>query len=187
MRYGTTAGVTIAATLTVASWLVFPGAAAAPPVESRAPSPTVSSSTTVVPSTRAAAVRGEQARVSTTTIAPTLVDQSLGALNDVRDAVGLGRLAADPDLDALAQTWAVRLAADERLHHSSLIYEVIEGDDWTAAGENVGYGPSVGVLMDAFVASPTHEANIVNPRYRAVGIGIVVVDDVIWTAHLFAG
>lgn len=187
MRYGTTAGVVIATSLTVASWLVFPGAAATPSAESAASAPVLPSTTTVVASTRAAPVRHEQLLVSTTTIVQTLEDETRGALDDLRDRVGLGRLAADPDLDALAQTWAAQLAADARLHHSSLIHEVIEGDDWTAAGENVGYGPSIPVLIDAFAASPTHEANIVNPRYRAVGIGIVVVDDVIWTAHLFAG
>ncbi|MDW3219981.1 MAG: CAP domain-containing protein [Acidimicrobiales bacterium] len=187
MRYGTTAGFGLAVTLTVASWLVFPGAAAAPTSTPSGVESTVTSSPPIATAARADVATDGPVRVTTTTVAPTLAEETRHALNDLRHAAGLDPLVADDELDALAQAWAARIAVDARLHHSSLIYDVVEDDAWTAAGENVGYGPSVAVLIDAFVASPSHEANIVSPRYRAIGIGIVVVDDVIWTAHLFAG
>ncbi len=43
--------------------------------------------------------------------------------------------------------------------------------DWTALGENVAMGYStVDNVMAAWMASPGHRANILNPAYRDVGL-----------------
>lgn len=110
----------------------------------------------------------------------------LAALNALRSERGLAPLGARADLDLLAQAWAADMAAADDLRHSDLIYDVIAGA-WTTAGENVGYGPSVAVIVDALEASPGHLDNMLNPDFTSVGIGVVWVDDVLWTAHLFAG
>ena len=41
-----------------------------------------------------------------------------------------------------------------------------------ATGENVGYGPDVDNVHNAFVASPEHQAIIVGSAYRLVGIAV---------------
>lgn len=110
----------------------------------------------------------------------------LAALNALRAERGLVPLGGRADLDLLAQSWAAEMAAADDLRHSDLIYDVIAGA-WTTAGENVGYGPSVAVIVDALEASPGHLDNMLNPDFTSVGIGVVWVDDVLWTAHLFAG
>ena len=57
---------------------------------------------------------------------------------------------------------------------------------WTLVGENVGAGPEVGGLMDAFVASPTHYANIVEPRFDYIGVGVTWGSDGrMYTTHVF--
>lgn len=110
----------------------------------------------------------------------------LAELNALRGGRGLAELTRRADLDALARSWAARMAADDDLRHSDLIYDVIDGP-WSTAGENIGYGPSVAVIFDALEASAGHLDNMVNPDFTSVGVGVVRVGDVLWTVHLFAG
>lgn len=197
MRYGATIG--LALLLSVASWLVLPGAATAPApaartaVEPRPPRPDpwiVEDRGPMVPivedraaATSPSSVSNSRQEIDVDSVAAAF----LHAVNEVREAAGAPRLHADDDLATLGHGWAVTLAEEGRLRHSSLIHAVVDDPAWTAAGENVGYGPSVAVLVEAFVESPSHRANIVDPRYRSAGIGVAVVDGVIWTTHLFAG
>jgi len=44
---------------------------------------------------------------------------------------------------------------------------------WQALDENVGDGPSVDDLWRAFVASPHHLENLLDPQVSAVGVGVV--------------
>ena len=52
---------------------------------------------------------------------------------------------------------------DRYICHASPISEGMT-QDWAKLGENVGTGPDVGSVMDAFIASPGHYANIVDPN-----------------------
>jgi uncharacterized protein YkwD len=47
---------------------------------------------------------------------------------------------------------------------------------WWAWGENVGYGPSVGALDDAWTNSWWHYANIVDPAFTSIGVGVAYDD-----------
>jgi hypothetical protein len=53
---------------------------------------------------------------------------------------------------------------------------------WISLGENIGVGPAddVAGLQKAFMHSPLHRANLMNPAFRYVGIGVVVKDDTLW-------
>lgn len=190
MRHAASTMVLIGVAFTVASWLVFPGAVGAPPPS---PAPVSSpahpdaASRAAAPTTIAPPVPSPAAPppVPVSTTPPP--DAFLAGLNEVRTAAGVAPLHHDPSLAERADRWAARLASAGELRHSELIYEVVDEGRWRAAGENVGYGPEVDVLVDAFVASAAHHANMINPDYVAVGIGVVEVDGVLWTAHLFAG
>ncbi len=60
--------------------------------------------------------------------------------------------------------------------------------DWTKAGENVGRGGTVDAVWDAFMASPSHAANVLDPAFTRIGVGVVrTPDGVLYTAHRFAG
>ena len=39
----------------------------------------------------------------------------------------------------------------------------------------VGYGPGVQIVHNAFVASPHHYENLVEPSYNLIGIGVTVL------------
>ena len=100
-------------------------------------------------------------------------------LEDVRVEAGLPTLIREPALDAVARSWAVRLAGSGELEHNPA-YAAEIPDGWSASGENVGWAdPAVerledlpAALHEAWLDSPTHKANLLDPAYTAVGIGI---------------
>lgn len=96
-------------------------------------------------------------------------------LNADRNANGLPALVDYSVADAKAQAWAEHLAQNSSvppvLSHSSLP-DGYQAGTWCYLGENVGAGPSVAAIEPAFMASPTHRANILNVNYNHVGTGV---------------
>ena len=60
-------------------------------------------------------------------------------------------------------------------------------NDWSTAGENVGYGSSVEEVHQRFMASSAHRANILNPSFRQAGVGVVAVNGTTWVTIVFLG
>jgi uncharacterized protein YkwD len=89
-----------------------------------------------------------------------------------------------PDLTAMARQWAGRIADDGHISHRPDLREAAPAD-WLKIGENVGVGYSAQQLHDAFVASPAHLRNLVDPEYQSIGVGVVVRGDEIWVAQNF--
>ncbi len=107
-------------------------------------------------------------------------------INAVRAANGLGPLRVDANMTAAARDWTVWMAENETLQHAG---DITTGapSDWLKAGENVGRGGSVGAVWDAFLNSSTHRANVLDPAYDTVGIGVAWTDDGrMYTTHRFA-
>ena len=105
-------------------------------------------------------------------------------LNDLRASKGLSPLIVDLRLNDIARTWSGRMAAAGVMSHNpSLSSQAPAG--WQKLGENVGYGPTVVGLHDALVASPPHYANMVDPGFNAVGVGVVVSGRTIWVTQVF--
>ncbi|HJQ78209.1 MAG TPA: CAP domain-containing protein [Acidimicrobiia bacterium] len=95
----------------------------------------------------------------------------LSALNSYRNSNGLGSLTVDGGLRSHARNHtADMIAAGDWFHSSSAELQAAAGSGWTKLGENVGHGPSVSSLHDAFVNSPSHRANMLGD-YNYVGIG----------------
>lgn len=110
--------------------------------------------------------------------------QFVGLINQLRGSRGLAPLAVHGELTARARSWAATMASAGRIFHASDLSAGITAN-WVKLGENVGVGGDVGSLFDAFVASPSHLANLVDPAYGHVGVGVVVAGDRIYTAHRF--
>jgi hypothetical protein len=108
----------------------------------------------------------------------------VAALNDVRIANGLPPFTVDPELADLARAHAQEMADAGDIFHANPISAGYTGE-WAKLGENVGVGANVEVLMDAFVASPGHFANIVDPAFTHVGVGVVYRDSALYTTHRF--
>lgn len=125
---------------------------------------------------------------------PTLVSTSPPAedafiehLNATRTAAGLEPLRRDPGLGEAARHWARWMGERHDLRHAD---DIVTGApaDWTKAGENVGRGGTVRAVWDAFMDSPSHAANVLDPAFTRIGVGVVrTPNGMLYTAHRFAG
>lgn len=108
-------------------------------------------------------------------------------INQVRADVGLPPLVVHSELTSGARSWAQSMATSDQLAHSPNMASGVTAQ-WTVLGENVGvHGVhNLQQLFDAFVASPSHYKNLVDPRFQYVGIGVVHTDaGKLWTTHRF--
>lgn len=104
-------------------------------------------------------------------------------INSERAAVGVSELEVVPELVEGARGHAADMAAAGHLFHNQNLADVAEG--WTLLGENVGMGGDVESLHAAFMGSPDHRANLLNPAYDAVGVGVVWSDEVPHVVQVF--
>ncbi len=104
-------------------------------------------------------------------------------INQERTSRGLTPLAIHADLVAGARKQAASIRDAGRLFHNANLGSVTTG--WTKLGENVGYGGTVSGLHAAFMNSPSHRANVLDPVYTNVGVGVVVEGSTIWVAEVF--
>jgi cysteine-rich secretory family protein len=65
----------------------------------------------------------------------------------------------------------LQIAQSNTLAHNGALPNQVSG--WETLGENVGDGPSVDSLEQAFEASPHHYENMVDARFRTIGVGVV--------------
>ena len=96
---------------------------------------------------------------------------ALTALNDDRKENGVASLKLNETLNIKADEWATNLRDRCVLEHS-ILTEGTSDLNWQALGENVGYGPSIRVVQDAFMNSPAHRASILRESFEVVGIGV---------------
>jgi len=102
----------------------------------------------------------------------------LSRLNSERTSHGLAPLIMRSDLTQIAQSWSAHMAATGVLSHNPSLASQVT--NWLAVGENVGDGPTIADLDAAFMASPKHRANVLDPSYDDVGIGTVTRNGTIW-------
>jgi len=105
------------------------------------------------------------------------------AMTHDRHAHNLQQLPVNMAAQRKAQAWAERLAADGYLHHSHLPSGI--NVRWCSLGENVGSGPSVNSIEQAYMASAGHRANILATRWNGVGVGYARRGNTIYTVHVF--
>ncbi len=107
--------------------------------------------------------------------------------NDARGTSGLAHLALQRDLVSSARMQSREMLSAGDIFHSPDLADRVPGL-WSAAGENVGRGYDIRDIQTAFMASPTHRANVLDPEYSQVGIGTVVreSDGRIFVTVLFA-
>lgn len=116
------------------------------------------------------------------------------ALNQARVAEGLSPLKLDLTLTALAREKARDMVVNNYFSHTSptlgTAFEMMKraGVNFTSAGENLGEAGSVYAVHYRLLASPTHRANILNPLFSEVGIGVVdLFPSGVMVAEFFVG
>jgi cysteine-rich secretory family protein len=119
-------------------------------------------------------------------VASTSSDESsfVSRINSERTSRGLQALTVSSDLVSVARNWSSRMAASQTISHDPNISN--EVSNWTRLGDNVGRGPDVTSIHDAFMNSPEHRSNILDPEYTQIGVGVVAgSDDRLYVTEIF--
>lgn len=105
----------------------------------------------------------------------------LNLVNKERNAAGLDSLAIDKGVNIVAQVKALDMAYNGYFNHVSPTYgdpfEMLEffGIEFMTAGENIAQGPwTPEQVMDIWMNSPGHRANILDPDFTHIGIGYTI-------------
>ena len=104
-------------------------------------------------------------------------------VNALRASHGLAPVGLHSVLTAKAEGWAQHMADTGCLCHSNLPDGVTVG--WRKLGENIGRGPSVASIHDALVNSPLHYANMVDPSFHWIGVGVAYGGGLMYVAEVF--
>jgi hypothetical protein len=110
--------------------------------------------------------------------------QFVAMVNQTRAGVGAPPLSVDGQLTALARQHAQVMADAGTIFHANPISAGVTAP-WIKLGENVGTGPSVPPIMTAFINSAKHYANIIDPSFTSIGVGVVWVGNQLFTTHRF--
>jgi uncharacterized protein YkwD len=104
-------------------------------------------------------------------------------INALRSSQGLAALEVNRTLVDKARGWAQRMASGGSVTHSNLSEGVTVA--WAKLGENVGKGGDVDSIHEAFAASPDHRANMVDPGFRDLGVGVAYGRRSLWVSEVF--
>jgi hypothetical protein len=96
----------------------------------------------------------------------------LDLTNQLRRSKGLSPLATNGQLTSLARRWSAKMAAANGIFHNMNLPNDVTLY-WQKLGENVGVGSTVEDIQTAFINSPHHYVNLVDPLFNYVGIGVV--------------
>ena len=105
-------------------------------------------------------------------------EQIIALVNQVREESGLSSLVYHPQLGVAAQRYAEFIAAHDVLNHTAdgrtldKRAEAAGYTTWVALGENLAGGyTTFDEALTAWLASPTHRDNIMNPGFTETGVG----------------
>lgn len=106
-------------------------------------------------------------------------------VNDYRADHDLAKLKRNKCLNRFAAKQAQAMANQQRLFHQDLD-KIANACDMGYVGENVAYGPfTAKVMVQQWLQSPQHRANIVKRQYRLTGVAARRGGDYWWAAQVF--
>jgi hypothetical protein len=105
-------------------------------------------------------------------------------MNYARTSRGLRAYPVRSDLVSVARRQAARMAAQHRMFHNPNLGAEVTG--WRNVGENVGEGPDVASIHNAFMGSASHRENILSTVFTEVGVGTARGSDgVLYVSQVF--
>ena len=151
--------------------------APAAPAPTSAPAPAATTPPTTAPTNTAPPATAPATTAPPTTAPVSATDayeaRILVLVNQERAGAGLSPLTASSCADGFAESWAPVLQANRALSHQSL-GPILTACHSRTAGENVAYGNvTADQMMAMWMNSPGHRANILSPRFTAIGIAAV--------------
>ena len=113
-------------------------------------------------------------------------NEDISLINQARTANKVRTLVGQQAAANKAQAWSAHMARTGVLEHTGGGTKVdpkpLTG--WCAYGENVGYGPSVAAVHQAFLNSPPHKANMLG-KFNAVGTGVTLKGRTVWVTEIY--
>lgn len=126
-------------------------------------SPTIAVAVAAAPAPTSTAPRTEASDVR---------DLILQKTNEFRRQNGRAPLTLMPALTTVAQNWTDHMAATGDFNHNPSYWKQYPGG-WSNAGENIAVGQTPEQVVDAWINSPGHRANLLG-NYDRIGIGYAV-------------
>jgi len=109
--------------------------------------------------------------------------QFVAKINASRAAAGKAPLEVYWDLTDDARAQSARMADKGEIYHNPGLSGVT--GVWQALGENVGVGPDVASLHEAFMNSPSHRGNILGD-YNYIGVGVTTDEaGLVWVTMIY--
>lgn len=102
---------------------------------------------------------------------PSAEAEFVSFINQSRSAAGLAALSVHSDLVVGARNHTAKMIPTNSIFHSTSAELSAVTTGWVTLGENVGRGGNASVLHQAFMASPSHKANILGD-FDKVGVGV---------------
>ena len=118
------------------------------------------------------------------------IEDTLALINDARRSENASALRDDPDLRWAARTRAIAIATSQQLSHDGMAAAIrASGYHSSVAAENLASGYwSPSAVVQGWLGSSGHHANIVNSAYRDTGIGCVIDQNgKLWWSEEFGG
>ncbi|MGI8426553.1 MAG: CAP domain-containing protein [Actinomycetota bacterium] len=106
-------------------------------------------------------------------------------INAERQGQGLGPLAVNSDLVAIARRHSAEMSVAGRWYHNeNLRNELPSG--WKYQGENVGWATDCSYMHNFFINSPPHRKNILGAAFNYIGVGVVADSSgKLWVTEVF--
>ena len=114
-------------------------------------------------------------------------DRMLSLLNQTRRSHGLPIFRLNLSLSRTAQSHSRAMADRNTLFHTTNLWAAVRAFGPSTWGENVGYAQWLRRLRTLWMQSGGHRENILNPRFRRIGIGVVKARGVFWVTTIFYG
>jgi hypothetical protein len=140
-----------------------------------------------------AAVVGSTAGTALSIAAPTaafaestysMESEFVAKVNAARQANGQQPYALVSDLTSIARQHSADMARQQSLYHNPNLTTQVQ--NWQAVGENVGEGPTVDDIHQAFMNSPEHRDNILDHDFTQIGVGVSVDSNgIVWVTEDF--
>lgn len=106
-------------------------------------------------------------------------------INAERTSRDIPALKENEQMNIIASAHSAEMATHETIFHNDNLPNEPGVKPFAAIGENVGMGSSCPAVHQAFMDSPGHKANILDPDYTELGVGVTKRDDTIYVVEIF--
>ncbi|HJU57349.1 MAG TPA: CAP domain-containing protein [Actinomycetota bacterium] len=113
--------------------------------------------------------------------------EMLQLMNEDRADRNRDALRLNDELSRYARRHSREMAESGQLFHTPDLAGKLRGLNWSIGGENVGVGPSLEALEDAWMASRPHRRNVLRAGFLRTAVGVVEAGGRFWVTVIFYG